>query len=122
MLVDSSFPPLTFLPEAFIKVLLSKGTTKALLKLLKWRGMRFYLVAILIFLLSPAIEDISNRAMYKIEVRLNLPGRDFRPRPDLFYRYEPSQASTCDEFVELLVDNFLNRPAARSHFGGNMLN
>jgi hypothetical protein len=60
--------------------------------------------------------------MYKIEVRLNLPGRDFRPRPDLFYRYEPSQASTCDEFVELLVDNFLNSPEERSHIGGNMLN
>jgi hypothetical protein len=84
--------------------------------------MRFYLVAILIFIVSPAIEDIANRAMYKIEVRLNLPGRDFRPRPDLFYRYEPSQASTCDEFVELLVDNFLNSPEERSHIGGNMLN
>ncbi len=84
--------------------------------------MRFYLVTILIFLLSPAIEDIANRSMYKIEVRLNLPDRDFRPRPDPFYRYEPSRASTCDEFVELLVDNFLNSPEEQSHIGGNMLN
>ncbi len=84
--------------------------------------MRFYLVVILMFLLSPAIEDISNRVMYKFEVRLNLQNRDFRPRPDRFYRYEPSRAATCEDFVGLIVDNFLNSPEERSHIGGNMLN
>jgi hypothetical protein len=84
--------------------------------------MRFYLAVILIFLCSTTIEDITNRAIYRFEVRLNLDDRDFRPRPDRFYQYEPSRAATCDDFVGLIVDNFLNSPEERSHIGGNMLN
>ncbi len=84
--------------------------------------MRFVLIVIIAYVLSPVLEGISSRAMYKLEVRLDLLHRDFRPRPDYLYLYEPSRAATCDEFVGLLVGNFLNSPEERRHIGGNMLN